>query len=334
MDEDTPPVVSWPGPLPRPKTHATDFEWTLGEDGVFVAGDRRWWLPRDTPPLEAPLLAATPSRPPLQARPELTDAFAAKAEVGEFYLELTRLDLAHVTAIGEFVAAFGVLGVAHQRFAAFQELPLFPERILPTLAKSWPSSALGQTAHDYELLRGAGASSMLVETIDEFRFGVRVLRDLLTATRVALTSTEDLAPVEWESIPTHELADRPDGFGDWRAGSDLRQQAIDFILRSCLSDSLAPFHPRIEYAGANPFESWRPLPLYSTCCLELFNHFAEHATYRVCANETCHRVYVRQEGRAEHGQHRSTGIKYCSKLCARAQAQRNYRARQHTSDDR
>jgi hypothetical protein len=66
---------------------------------------------------------------------------------------------------------------------------------------------------------------------------------------------------------------------------------------------------------------------YATCCLELYNHITEHATYRRCQNPICGLLFVRQRGRAEQGQYRSQGVKYCSNTCARAQAQRQFRAR-------
>jgi hypothetical protein len=61
--------------------------------------------------------------------------------------------------------------------------------------------------------------------------------------------------------------------------------------------------------------------------LELYNHACEDAVYKICQNETCRRLFVRQEGRSLHGQHRRTGVKYCTSECARAQAQRSYRQR-------
>lgn len=67
--------------------------------------------------------------------------------------------------------------------------------------------------------------------------------------------------------------------------------------------------------------------IYETAFLQLYNHIAENATIRNCANETCHRNFVRQRGRAEYGQNRTSGVKYCTRECARAQAQRELRRR-------
>ncbi|MFF0043628.1 hypothetical protein ACFYRG_47015 [Streptomyces mirabilis] len=67
--------------------------------------------------------------------------------------------------------------------------------------------------------------------------------------------------------------------------------------------------------------------VYSVAFLQLYNHLVEGATVHHCANERCGRAFVRQRGRAAYRQHRTTGVKYCSRECARAQAQRELRRR-------
>jgi hypothetical protein len=102
-----------------------------------------------------------------------------------------------------------------------------------------------------------------------------------------------------------------------------------------VSPTLAPFHPallaRPEPPPRKPARE-EPLwivngtvTLYSACVLELYNHAVEDAIYQRCEN--CGRLFVRQEGRAEHGQHRRRGVKFCSPNCKAASLQRRYRTR-------
>jgi hypothetical protein len=92
-------------------------------------------------------------------------------------------------------------------------------------------------------------------------------------------------------------------------------------LQSSLDAALSNFS-----IGSGGLEERRPT-IYSVSFLQLYNHLAEGATARICANETCLGAFVRQRGRAEYNQHRTVGVKYCSRECARAQAQRQLRRR-------
>ncbi|MEV7225280.1 hypothetical protein AB0N98_36090 [Streptomyces sp. NPDC093681] len=93
------------------------------------------------------------------------------------------------------------------------------------------------------------------------------------------------------------------------------------MLRSALRYNLAAFS-----IGLGSLTERQP-SILSVAFLQLYNHLAEDATIRTCANETCGRDFVRQRGRAEYGQNRTSGIKYCTRECARAQAQREHRRR-------
>jgi hypothetical protein len=166
----------------------------------------------------------------------------------------------------------------------------------------------------------------LVETLEEFRFGTRVLRDLVTATRISQHDEPPVA-VRWESIPEEAMNEKRADLADWGIEFNAQEEAVEIFLRQVLTDGLRPFHPRVVYIGGAAEDEFVAAPLYAVCCLELFNHMVEAAQVRVCANDSCRRPFVRQRGRAEHGQYRIRGVKYCSSHCARAQAQRVYRRR-------
>ena len=65
--------------------------------------------------------------------------------------------------------------------------------------------------------------------------------------------------------------------------------------------------------------------LYPALSAQLFNLIAESAVPLTCANETCHKYFVRQRDRSKFGQYRTRGVLYCSKNCAQAQTQREIR---------
>lgn len=104
-------------------------------------------------------------------------------------------------------------------------------------------------------------------------------------------------------------------------------------LSMILTDLLRPIHPamRVQYPGdPSPYPSFTEEqypPLETALAIQIFNHVASGSVYHTCANETHDGLFVHQQGRAEAGQHRSVGVKYCSMACAKAQASREYRRR-------
>jgi len=97
-----------------------------------------------------------------------------------------------------------------------------------------------------------------------------------------------------------------------------------------LNAALAPFSVRVEVLDGDerPVGFHRQLvTAYSAMALQIRNDVALGTPWRVCANEPCNILFARQIGRAEAGQYREKGVKYCSKNCARAQVERERRRR-------
>jgi hypothetical protein len=217
--------------------------------------------------------------------------------LAETYLELCTVELDDPEAILEFVNAHGVLSVRHEDFRSVPAT-IAPRSELDELAAV--RAVIGE-----ELAGRIFAAGVvpLVETLAEFRFGAMAIRRMETA---------------------------------WRAYQDpederSRHEAARFLER-WLGSALWAFPPTValEYlADDSPRTGrWGSVPLYSICCLQLFNHMTQGNVARPCANETCTKIFVHQEGRAEYRQHRTRGVKFHSASCAQAQAQREYRRRQ------
>ena len=67
-------------------------------------------------------------------------------------------------------------------------------------------------------------------------------------------------------------------------------------------------------------------------CTQLYNLWRNDAAIHVCQNENCRRPFSKHLGRSAHGQHRSRGVKYCSKNCTNAQEQRDRRKRRRAQE--
>ena len=122
----------------------------------------------------------------------------------------------------------------------------------------------------------------------------------------------------WRRINSHHSKPWP------RSLEHLQKLLIEEAVRD-LKGSIGAALRKFS-VGIGGLEARSPT-IYSVSFLQLYNHLAEGATTRQCANETCLIAFVRQRGRAEYEQYRTEGVRYCSRACARAQAQRQLRRR-------
>jgi hypothetical protein len=249
---------------------------------------------------------------------------------GEVYLELAAVDLTDDDDLLHFYERYGGLGMCHRpdadpnmAFTAF----------LGPSGMSGYDDAIAPTLLDHRRDLGLGFED---ESLQEFLFGAACIKDLVTAWRV-LSGQAQLEDADWAIV----------GWADDLLTEEDRSYFVDpaWFFRYALPPGLAAFGPAAHvlhssndptelppgFLGAHSFRREAlesELSLFSVLCLELFNHIAEQSSYRICANERCGKLFVRQSGRALHGQHRTKGVKYCSAECARCQAQRQYRRRQ------
>lgn len=249
---------------------------------------------------------------------------------GEIYLELEALDLEDEEAILLFANRFGVLGISGEGYSSIRDLPWYADE-LQMLQASMPPMSATRNPHF-----GGTRPVTQAETVAEFQFAARVLRDLRAAYICLRDNTVEEMVWQSTSTPPTHMADRsfeiaPGVTDVTTAPHPWRRLALYF--EGTLTAGLRVFHPRVtltepEHRPAHGWLAGLTVSLFSTCCLELHNHIAEEAVYRRCENDRCNRLFVRQKGRAEAGQHRREGVKYCSNYCARAVAQRKYRERQ------
>jgi hypothetical protein len=252
---------------------------------------------------------------------------------GETYLELYNLDLENPDEILDFANRHSVLR-GEEMFQRLKAAGFFDWGL--NLRRSWTGyfrkwhRPVYENAYRENLLLEEGSPIQSVETLFEFRFAAHVLRDMTSSWRL-LSTRVDPKSLPWSGWATGEPG--------YLSARSLLAKTLPLLLRNY--SPVLGLRSETNLAG----EGWRKpvisaefpessAPLYEVCAFELLNHIAEGATYRICQNESCGRPFVRQWGRSELGQSRREGVLYCSAACARAQAQRQYRRRRQTRENR
>lgn len=260
------------------------------------------------------------------------------AVTDEFYLrELPALDLADAQGLREFTRKHGalfsrnlwrVLGAADTEGRLEEDTSNLRDReadLREQALNSFVDLAIqfrDAASKKPEFLRAGIPSSDSVCHIDEIRWTVALLRDMV---RVWVWQQGKLpfATVQkgWES-PVRPNAAATQA---WPSES----QALR-MLEATLNLGLGELRPAISLVGApEPNSPQREsVGLFAAVCIQFANHIVEKAAYKRCDN--CGQWFVRQSGRAEQGQHRRSGVKYCSRGCARAKAERDRYARRRS----
>jgi hypothetical protein len=125
----------------------------------------------------------------------------------------------------------------------------------------------------------------------------------------------------------------------WSANGYQEPQSLEEAWdhwTDALNDGLRPIRARVDVVGPERHHGVEPRPVtaYTAMALQIYNDVATETAWKVCESESCRKLFARQEGRAQYGQNRTTGVIYCTKNCARAQAARRSRRNKSATKQR
>jgi len=146
------------------------------------------------------------------------------------------------------------------------------------------------------------------------------------------------APAAWtaegfEAHFTHVIFDPTPARGqvelnELNGSAEADSWRIFVAIHACLlREYLPPFEVWLARGQSSLWLGAFPHSVSTSLMVQLHNLIVDGLEIRRCANETCHRPFAHQRGRAEKGQLRTSGVIYCDAACANAQRQREYRRR-------
>jgi hypothetical protein len=239
----------------------------------------------------------------------------------ELLPEVARLDLQSEEAILAFVTSFGTLGAWRERFELMRtaDFGVQNNRQIRRLIEAREQSAMAGTDPNGEF-------------VDEFRVAAAGLYSLLLIVLEMEQSRFSVSRLagEW---PQHSPWPPPESktrawwalFDRVNQGLSAAPIAIWWVRNGepteGWSEDFEPGPPFVLHPAT-------PRDLYGVCILEVADHVTEDNPYRVCANETCNRLFSVQDGRSRYGAHRTDNLRFHTPSCKDAQTQRVYRRRQ------
>ena len=233
-----------------------------------------------------------------------------RAGRGETYLQLGQLDVDDIDAVLDYVSTFNVLEIRHldappverqwysvaaPRSETLRILRYYPGFGDAGRGSSYDSSLRAEVVARCQAERDAAPIWVINETLEEFRWGARAIRDLHAAWR-CLRDGDDPRQVDWANpcMPQPEQS------------RNLAVSATATFLEQTIGDALRGFSPRmwlLDDAERRVFEMsptpTTPEPLnvtrFEVLVLELFRHIVEDAPFKSCQNPACGQTFVRQE---------------------------------------
>lgn len=295
-------VIAWPGRIPVPLRLSA-----AGADGVELRGEL--------------LVVAGGS------------GGAQRSVTPELYLrELRDLSVGDAEAVRAFVGVYGVPQVTSRDQAVDD------------------SSMLAGLLHEGSAFKHEGridraALAKIAEPLVRRVRGGAVVGSL-TSVQLAVDWLYDLTTIAVE----HEWGRLASGPSEWRSGwieRPVDRRTSLRLLSGGLSAALRPFHARVllreDTDDATP--RFGRVGVYEIAALQLFDDIAAGIEFRPCANQSClgtswpskppkariggagvGRVFVRQVGGGARERYKTEGVRFCSRACARAELQREYRA--------
>jgi len=256
---------------------------------------------------------------------QLTPSGSPTVELpSELLPRISRLNLQFDEVVLDFVKRFGPLGAWRHFFrlmetSTFGSPPAFP--LAPLIDVRAQHAMLGTDPHG--------------EFLDEFRVAAGGLQVLFAT----------ILELEKPAFRLQRLTSRWSKFAPWNRVPDTREEAWRFVVEA-INTGLQSLTMALWYVrGGQPTDGWGgpafragppfmlhpaiPESLYGLCILELVDHLlAQDRPYRVCANETCGKLFSIQEGQSTSGRHRTEKLRYHTRQCKDAQEQREWRRRQ------